>query len=273
MGHQFSGTMRSFLLILTLSTCCLMAAPPDLQARIEQLEKNYVEIKEHLQAKIIDLEMKVGRLEAKIEIQDSLLAVLEKGHDPLKENVEIRRQIATHRTCHEIVAANPSSPSGMYWIDPDGHGIGDPPIHVHCDIKAAEANGGNWKFDPVKGTTSILHDSQSQMGIGNCTEPGCYSRLINYYASDRQIEALRQLSENCAQIIVLHCRNLPFNYNGTAYSWYYYKNGKRETFHRNTATNSLTKTILRSFRYTVVVFNLLCASIIAIRLMAPSSTK
>ncbi|XP_057373185.1 uncharacterized protein LOC130694057 isoform X2 [Daphnia carinata] len=233
MGHNLSGMIRSFLLILALSTCYLTAAPPDLQARVELLEKNYVEIKEHLDAKIIDLETKVGQLEAKIEKQDSLLAVLEKGHEPLKDNVAInrpRRQIATRRTCQEIMDTNTSYPSGMYWIDPDGQGIGDPPIRVHCDMQVAEANGDNWKWDPVKGTTSILHDSESKMDIGNCTEPGCYSRQIKYYASDSQIRALIQLSKNCALKLKYDCRNSPLNYNGTAYAWYNDKDGKRETF-------------------------------------------
>ncbi|XP_057373275.1 uncharacterized protein LOC130694145 [Daphnia carinata] len=217
MGHNLSGTIRSFRLILALSTCYLTAAPPDLQARVEQLEKNYVEIKKHLEAKIFDLETKVGQLEAKIEKQDSLLAVLEKGHDPLKNTVAInrpRRQIATHRTCREIKDANPSLYDGMYWIDPDGQGIGDPPIYVDC----------------LWGTTFILHDSESFMDIGNCTEPGCYSRQIKYNASDRQIQALIQLSEYCFQIIGYYCRNLPLKYNGTVYAWWIDKDGKRNEF-------------------------------------------
>ncbi|XP_057377829.1 uncharacterized protein LOC130699601 [Daphnia carinata] len=233
MGHQFSGTIRSFLLILALSTCYLTAAPPDMQARIEQLEKNYIKVKEHLEGKIIDLETKVGRLEAKIEKQDSLLAVLKKGHKPLKDNIDInqhRRQNATLRTCHEIHVANPSYPSGMYWIDPDGQGIGDPPIHVHCDMDGKKAP---W-YDPgwigFEGTTYVLHDSESKMDIGNCTEPGCYSRPIKYYASDRQIQALIQLSTVCAQNIMYICKKSPLNYKGIAYAWWIDKDGKNHGF-------------------------------------------
>ncbi|XP_057365354.1 uncharacterized protein LOC130699603 [Daphnia carinata] len=236
MGRNFSGIIRSFLLILALSTYCLTAAPPDLQARVEELEKNYVKpgayliLMEHLADKIVDLETKVGRLEAKIEKQDSLLAVLKKGHKPLKDNIDInqhRRQNATLRTCHEIHVANPSYPSGMYWIDPDGQGIGDPPIHVHCDMDGKEASR--------YGKTSILHDSESKMDIGNCTEPGCYSRPIKYYASDRQIQALIQLSHGCSQTILYYCRKSPLNHKGTAYAWWFDKDGKRQEF-----TNWLT---------------------------------
>ena len=38
------------------------------------------------------------------------------------------------RTCQEARAADPSLNSGMYWIDPDGQGVGDDPIYVYCDM-------------------------------------------------------------------------------------------------------------------------------------------
>jgi hypothetical protein len=38
------------------------------------------------------------------------------------------------RTCREARAADPSLSSGMYWIDPDGQGVGDDPIYVYCDM-------------------------------------------------------------------------------------------------------------------------------------------
>ncbi len=38
------------------------------------------------------------------------------------------------RTCREARAADPSLNSGMYWIDPDGQGVGDDPIYVYCDM-------------------------------------------------------------------------------------------------------------------------------------------
>ena len=37
-----------------------------------------------------------------------------------------------YRTCEEIRNAEPDSPSGNYWIDPDGAGYGDSPILVNC---------------------------------------------------------------------------------------------------------------------------------------------
>lgn len=41
---------------------------------------------------------------------------------------------AVGRTCHELKLADQSLESGMFWIDPDGHGAGDAPIHVFCNM-------------------------------------------------------------------------------------------------------------------------------------------
>ena len=41
---------------------------------------------------------------------------------------------AIFRTCTELHQADPTLNSGMYWIDPDGQGVGDDPIYVECDM-------------------------------------------------------------------------------------------------------------------------------------------
>lgn len=38
------------------------------------------------------------------------------------------------RTCRESRMADPTLTSGMYWIDPDGVGVGDEPIYVFCNM-------------------------------------------------------------------------------------------------------------------------------------------
>ena len=48
-----------------------------------------------------------------------------------------RQSMATSavlRTCSHIRAALPSQISGLYWIDPDGQGVGDDPIYVYCNM-------------------------------------------------------------------------------------------------------------------------------------------
>ena len=59
----------------------------------------------------------------------------------LEKERETRRQLTAGkannvilRTCREIKAADPLANSGMYWIDPDGQGVGDDPIYVHCNM-------------------------------------------------------------------------------------------------------------------------------------------
>ena len=38
------------------------------------------------------------------------------------------------RTCLEIHLSQPDAKSDMYWIDPDGPGVGETPIYVFCDM-------------------------------------------------------------------------------------------------------------------------------------------
>jgi len=49
------------------------------------------------------------------------------------------------RTCRELRAADPTLTSGMYWIDPDGQGVGEDPINVYCDM--ATGRKGNMQFN------------------------------------------------------------------------------------------------------------------------------
>jgi hypothetical protein len=53
------------------------------------------------------------------------------------DNFEVAQQYVKAsglRTCREIRSNDISLPSGMYWIDPDGQGVGDDAIFVHCDM-------------------------------------------------------------------------------------------------------------------------------------------
>ncbi len=102
-----------------------------------------MEIKEVLTQKVTTLEAKVMRLEAKVEEQESLLISLQTDERPTFEksvpktaeltNIPIGKSFI-QRTCREVRATDPSLTSGMYWIDPDGQGVGDDPIYVYCDM-------------------------------------------------------------------------------------------------------------------------------------------
>jgi hypothetical protein len=163
------------------------------------------------------LEEKISRLELALKVQrethsESAL---------LKTEKEIGRQVAGKsampRTCQDARSADPSLSSGMYWIDPDGQGVGDAPIQVYCDMASGKKKRATTQFDRnrnffirlvlKKGSTSVLHDSESPMDVGHCTDPGCYSRAVNYSATSRQMSALVELSSECHQSIKVSSKN------------------------------------------------------------------
>jgi hypothetical protein len=93
------------------------------------------------------LALKVTRLEAKVQEQETILNFLLQANElPVSpagsKSIENYRQNVIQssgksgipRTCQELRAANPSLPSGMQFIDPDGQGNGDYPIYVYCDM-------------------------------------------------------------------------------------------------------------------------------------------
>jgi hypothetical protein len=90
--------------------------------------------------KVDALETKVMRLEAQLEQQNSLLTSLQSNdqtHYNLVSNKTLSQSTsksAIGRTCREVRAADPALASGMYWIDPDGQGVGDDPINVYCNM-------------------------------------------------------------------------------------------------------------------------------------------
>ncbi len=75
-----------------------------------------------LEDRVKDLEGKIGRLETKINEVSQPIA---------SQRGEVK---TVHRSCSEISESNSSLTSDMYWIDPDGLGVGDDPIFVYCDI-------------------------------------------------------------------------------------------------------------------------------------------
>ena len=51
------------------------------------------------------------------------------------------------------------------------------------------------------GTTEVLHDLESKTDVGHCADPGCYSRVVNYSATIRQMTALSKFSNECHQAL------------------------------------------------------------------------
>ena len=96
-------------------------------------------IKEILAAKIYQLEALERRMEQLELISHDLQQKKCPSASYQSENVQIARQSTEAsstmpRTCRDIREAHPSQSSGMYWIDPDGQGVGDDPIVVSCNM-------------------------------------------------------------------------------------------------------------------------------------------
>ena len=97
-------------------------------------------------ARLEELESKVTRLEERDLQQDLLIKKLQQkempigsaeftqSHLALNDEHKIGKGVPFPRTCRELRAADPTSTSGMHWIDPDGQGVGDAPIYVYCDM-------------------------------------------------------------------------------------------------------------------------------------------
>ncbi|XP_046459861.1 neurexin-4-like isoform X2 [Daphnia pulex] len=193
-----------------------------LEEQLRELRENYMQFKEAMEVKVSRLEMEDARLKALLELKDRQQEILAEkvSRLELRNERETSRQLAGRsailRTCREIRAADPSASSGMYWIDPDGQGVGDDPIYVHCDM--------------ASGSTAIPHDSEASMDVGHCPDPGCYSRAINYNATSRQMSALAELSAECHQSIKYDCNFAPLEFNLISYSWWNDRNGNSKTF-------------------------------------------
>jgi hypothetical protein len=103
-----------------------------------------------VEAKVNHLESENSKLKAKIEQQDSILTNLLQNQrqtneetklfskNVLLENPTSGKSTAMPRTCREARLSNPALSSGMYWIDPDGQGVGDDPISVYCDMASGK---------------------------------------------------------------------------------------------------------------------------------------
>ncbi|EFX82286.1 hypothetical protein DAPPUDRAFT_241573 [Daphnia pulex] len=214
------------LLLLSWSSVSLADATLNLEDQLRTLTQNYMQFKESVETnfeakfhQLVDknrqLEEKVIRLESTVRQLESVIALQEntaasKSVDPLTERSSIPR------TCREARLMDPSLDSGMHWIDPDGQGVGDDPIYVHCDM--------------TTDTTSIPHDSEGPMDVGHCADPGCYSKAVTYNASLRQMAALANLSSECHQSIKYDCFYAPFEFDGVAFSWWNDKDGNDKFF-------------------------------------------
>ena len=137
------------LLILMCSVTFSMGTAVSMEDRLTNLETKYFQMEEkniRLEEKVTELEAKNVHLETKVKEQEKILISLliqtnqsESGSKSIFGNHQtaIRstgKMNGTARTCEELRAADPSLPSGMYSIDPDGQNYGIEPLPVYCNM-------------------------------------------------------------------------------------------------------------------------------------------
>ena len=79
----------------------------------------------------------MNQLEAKVRDQEIRLQSIELSSFKVKSAANQRSTgVFVPRTCQEARDSGLTEfkNSGMYWIDPDGLGIGNGPIYVHCNM-------------------------------------------------------------------------------------------------------------------------------------------
>ena len=98
--------------------------------RIKGMQTNLEEIEglnKRMETKLEENEKKIRELSKVKELEESLLDLESIMKSLLRNGIHFK-------TCADLRATNPFLQSGMYWIDPDGQGIGDDPIRVFCDM-------------------------------------------------------------------------------------------------------------------------------------------
>ncbi|KAI9557468.1 hypothetical protein GHT06_017296 [Daphnia sinensis] len=205
----------------------LAPATDDVHVQLQKLRDDVKILKETYQQVVVDVtahtqhkdelrkhEMEIQALKQIVARLEERLEILqEERREPVKPSKLTSPTPVIASSCEELRHSDEALQSGMYWIDPDGHGTGDTPVYVWCNM--------------TTGSTSILHDSESSTDVGQCWDAGCYSRFINYNASMRQMISLIELSSVCRQSIQYDCKMAPMEFNGEPQSWWTDRNGVR----------------------------------------------
>lgn len=217
--------MPSCLTYVVLVVCWLSITgassaihPPESVQRSPTTETLLIAKFDEMDAKLRDQELRLQNHASQIvslreEIQ-RLESILHNNN--LKSQ---NKAVFSPRTCQEALDSGlpEFSQSGMYWIDPDGVGIGDGSIYVYCDM--------------TTGITAVGHDSESTITIPKCPDAGCYSRPIVYSNSTiRQLKALTEISAECYQSIQVNCIGGPFTVEDIDYAWWNDIEDKQQNF-------------------------------------------
>lgn len=79
-------------------------------------------------------ETEIQELKATVTKLEEQLNALQEDQIEHNESESYASSPITARSCEQLNLSDQSLKSGMYWIDPDGHGTGDAPILVFCNM-------------------------------------------------------------------------------------------------------------------------------------------
>ena len=144
-----------------------------------------------------------------------VLELEETIHTEVKNHVERLEELgklAFVKNCQDLFDQGVKV-SGFYYTDPDGQGLGQPPIQVYCNVTTK--------------TTEVTHDMEETIEMDKCDNgPGCSTYEVDYEGSMEQINQLVDQSESCTQKITFDCRFAPLNQYGQAFGWFLDKDGQ-----------------------------------------------
>jgi TolA-binding protein len=101
------------------------------------IQETFNTLQQNQKAEIKQLQDTIDNLQSNQTSQKTKIQQLQDTIDNLQSNqtkAKSSESKSIYRTCEEIRNAEPDSPSGDYWVDPDGAGYGDAPILVFCSM-------------------------------------------------------------------------------------------------------------------------------------------
>ena len=124
MVHSGNVSFLQVGMLLVFMLCCIACSTGTVDSTEDRFRK--------LETIVYQLQEKNIRLEQKVTQLEQLIRAFANNYQT--EIVSTGKMSGTPRTCQQLRADDPSLPSGMYWIDPDGQSVGDSPIYVYCDM-------------------------------------------------------------------------------------------------------------------------------------------
>jgi hypothetical protein len=110
----------------------------------------------------------------------------------IEDRLEFLEDVTILRSCHELAQYGVNK-SAMYNIDPDGKLTGEPPILAYCNFE--------------DGSTEIMHSMTGLQTVEKCGTHDCFQLNITYQVPMSQLEALKDVSETCQQVVEYECQS------------------------------------------------------------------